>query len=92
MSRFLSVLEKAKLVCWFEETHSLAMAARRFRAEFGKEPPKLESIKKWHAQFMETGNVASEGASVSSPLATRYSTVSRFYEPRLMKTFNETGF
>ena len=83
MSRFLSVIEKAKLVCWFEETHSLAMAARRFRAEFGKEPPKLESIKKWHAQFMETGSVASETPAVSTALAARYSPVSRFYEPRL---------
>jgi len=83
MSRFLSVLEKAKLVCWFEETHSLAMAARRFRAEFGKEPPKLEAIKKWHAQFMETGSVASELPSASTTLAARYSPVSRFYEPRL---------
>ena len=27
--RVLSVLEKAKLVCWFEETNSFAQVARR---------------------------------------------------------------
>lgn len=81
--RVLSVLEKAKLVCWFEETHSLAMAARRFRAEFGKEPPKLDTIRKWHRQFMETGNIAAESSTQSSMPSSFQSNVSRFYERRL---------
>ncbi|KAI1722409.1 hypothetical protein Ddc_06566 [Ditylenchus destructor] len=56
-SRVLSVLERAKMVCWFEETNSLAMVARRYRAEFGMDPPQLSMIKKWHQKFLETGSV-----------------------------------
>uniref|UniRef100_A0A7E4UMJ0 DUF4817 domain-containing protein n=1 Tax=Panagrellus redivivus TaxID=6233 RepID=A0A7E4UMJ0_PANRE len=80
-ARVISVLERAKLVCWFEETHSLAMAARRFRAEFGKEPPKLETIKKWHTQFMETGSVSPP--SGASKTLSQLNSVRQFYEPRL---------
>jgi len=66
-SRVLSVLERAKMVCWFEETNSLAMVARRYKAEFGMEPPQLSQIKRWHQKFMETGSVVSSPASASVP-------------------------
>ena len=56
-SRVLSVLEKAKLVCWLEETNSFAQVARRYRAEFGMEPPHLEQVKKWHQRFLATGSI-----------------------------------
>uniref|UniRef100_A0AC35GV43 DUF4817 domain-containing protein n=1 Tax=Panagrolaimus sp. PS1159 TaxID=55785 RepID=A0AC35GV43_9BILA len=84
--RVISVMEKAKLVCWVEETNSLAMAARRYRAEFGQPAPKLETIKKLHQQFMETGTVTSSPYNSSqSPSATmaQISSVRNFYEPRL---------
>ncbi|CAD5206923.1 unnamed protein product [Bursaphelenchus okinawaensis] len=66
--RVLSVLEKAKMVCWFEETNSLAMVARRYRSEFGVEPPTLSQIKRIHRQFLETGSVVAEQPSVASSL------------------------
>uniref|UniRef100_A0A915DSZ6 DUF4817 domain-containing protein n=1 Tax=Ditylenchus dipsaci TaxID=166011 RepID=A0A915DSZ6_9BILA len=65
-SRVLSVLERAKMVCWFEETNSLAMVARRYRAEFGMDPPQLSSIKRWHQKFMETGSVVRDSPSSNS--------------------------
>uniref|UniRef100_A0A1I8BHK4 DUF4817 domain-containing protein n=1 Tax=Meloidogyne hapla TaxID=6305 RepID=A0A1I8BHK4_MELHA len=55
--RVLSVLEKAKLVCWFEETNSFAQVARRYRAEFGIEPPHMDLVKKLHQRFLNTGSV-----------------------------------
>ncbi|CAK5006449.1 unnamed protein product [Meloidogyne enterolobii] len=56
--RVLSVLEKAKLVCWFEETNSFAQVARRYRAEFGMEPPHMDLVKKLHQRFLNTGSVS----------------------------------
>uniref|UniRef100_A0A914CKN6 DUF4817 domain-containing protein n=1 Tax=Acrobeloides nanus TaxID=290746 RepID=A0A914CKN6_9BILA len=61
-NRVLTPLERAKLVCWFEETNSLAMVARRYRAEFGMDPPNLSQIKKWHKNFMATGTIRSDDA------------------------------
>uniref|UniRef100_A0A914YZZ4 DUF4817 domain-containing protein n=1 Tax=Panagrolaimus superbus TaxID=310955 RepID=A0A914YZZ4_9BILA len=82
--RVISVIEKAKLVCWVEETNSVAMAARRYRAEFGHPAPKLETIKKLHQQFMETGSVTSGSYSPSqSATMAQLSSVRSFYEPRL---------
>jgi transposase-like protein len=96
--RVLSVLEKAKVVCWFEETASLAMVARRYRSEFGMEPPKLSQIKKWHSQFMQTGSIGpfeealtTSAQTVEMPaISTKTSQLvaetainGRFMEPRL---------
>ncbi|KAI6178053.1 hypothetical protein M3Y98_00459200 [Aphelenchoides besseyi] len=69
--RVLSVLERAKMVCWFEETHSLAMVARRYRAEFGMDAPSLGQIKKIHQNFMQTGSVvgSTESRFVTATLA-----------------------
>ncbi|KAH7727529.1 hypothetical protein AAVH_04572 [Aphelenchoides avenae] len=86
-SRVLSAMERAKLVCWLEETASPAMVARRYRAEFGMEPPKMSQIKKWHSEFMKTGSVFGETATPSSQQlasheAARLSS-ERFLGPRL---------
>ncbi|CAD5210302.1 unnamed protein product [Bursaphelenchus xylophilus] len=69
-NRVLSVLEKAKMVCWFEETNSLAMVARRYRSEFGVEPPTLGQIKRIHRQFLETGSVVSQPITSASSAIT----------------------
>uniref|UniRef100_A0A183BY47 DUF4817 domain-containing protein n=1 Tax=Globodera pallida TaxID=36090 RepID=A0A183BY47_GLOPA len=68
VSRVLSMLERAKLVCWFEETNSYTQTARRYRNEFGMEPPKQEQVKKWHDNFLKTGSIGKmkdEGKSAS---------------------------
>ncbi|KAI6182931.1 hypothetical protein M3Y97_00433500 [Aphelenchoides bicaudatus] len=67
--RVLSVLEKAKMVCWFEETNSFAMVARRYRAEFGVEPPTLGQIKQIHRRFLETGSVLNNASTASGQSA-----------------------
>ncbi|KAL3075229.1 hypothetical protein niasHS_014958 [Heterodera schachtii] len=56
-SRVFSILERAKLVCWFEETNSYTQTARRFRTEFGMDPPPREQVKKWHDTFLKTGTI-----------------------------------
>ncbi|KAE9549856.1 hypothetical protein FO519_006928 [Halicephalobus sp. NKZ332] len=69
-ARVLSMLEKAKLVCWFEETHSLSMAARRYKSEFGMDPPNMAQVKKWHDQFMSTGSIeANDQVSLNQSFA-----------------------
>uniref|UniRef100_A0A914H1D9 DUF4817 domain-containing protein n=1 Tax=Globodera rostochiensis TaxID=31243 RepID=A0A914H1D9_GLORO len=68
VSRVLSMLERAKLVCWFEETNSYTQTARRYRNEFGMEPPKREQVIKWHDNFLKTGAIGKmkdEGKSAS---------------------------
>lgn len=83
--RVLSVLEKAKLVCWFEETNSVAMVARRlvffpqysyliffiyrYRAEFGVNPPSLNQIKRIHQQFLQTGSVLNGASAINGQCA-----------------------
>ena len=64
--RVLSVLERAKMVCWFEETNSIAMVARRYRAVFGMELREPELVKKWHQKFLETGTVGPSNAGAES--------------------------
>ncbi|KAI3413737.1 hypothetical protein GPALN_011219 [Globodera pallida] len=66
--RVLSVLEKVKLVCWFEETHSFAQVARRYRAEFGIEPPQLDHVKKLHQRFVNTGSLLKGSATAFSAM------------------------
>uniref|UniRef100_A0AC35THS0 DUF4817 domain-containing protein n=1 Tax=Rhabditophanes sp. KR3021 TaxID=114890 RepID=A0AC35THS0_9BILA len=67
-SRVLSALEKAKLVCWLEETNSLAIVKRRYISEFGMEPPTVDLIKKWHEAFLKTGSITSQSVQNNIPL------------------------
>uniref|UniRef100_A0A914DDR6 DUF4817 domain-containing protein n=1 Tax=Acrobeloides nanus TaxID=290746 RepID=A0A914DDR6_9BILA len=55
--RALSIIERAKLVCWFEETKSFAIVAKKYREQFHKEPPHQFAIKEWHKNFLETGSL-----------------------------------
>ncbi|KAL3069485.1 hypothetical protein niasHS_018210 [Heterodera schachtii] len=65
-ARVLSVLEKVKLVCWFEETHSFAQVARRYRAEFGMDPPQMDQVKKLHQRFLNTGSILNGTTTTTS--------------------------
>uniref|UniRef100_A0A0N5A2M0 DUF4817 domain-containing protein n=1 Tax=Parastrongyloides trichosuri TaxID=131310 RepID=A0A0N5A2M0_PARTI len=66
--RVLTALEKAKIVCWFEETNSFAIVKRRYVSEFGMEPPSVDLVKNLHKRFLETGNVADVAAKDSIPM------------------------
>lgn len=54
-----------------QETNSLAKVARRYRAEFGMEPPQLSQIKKWHQNFLETGSVTPKAAPTPASTFTK---------------------
>ena len=49
--------EKAFCVLTFHEYLSVTNVQRQFRTKFGKEPPSDNSIRRWYAQFQETGYV-----------------------------------
>ncbi|GFW10211.1 DUF4817 domain-containing protein [Trichonephila clavipes] len=39
----------------FAKTMSVITVQRNFRRQFGVDPPKKNSVKRWHTQLMETG-------------------------------------
>lgn len=45
------------------------MVARRYRAEFGVEPPTLGQIKRIHRQFLETGSVLNNATAANGQCA-----------------------
>lgn len=52
-----SILERAKCAAWYEWTKSNVMVQRKFRREFGKDAPHLQSIHMWHKALMERGSI-----------------------------------
>jgi hypothetical protein len=52
-----TVQEKAKCVLWFFETKSVIKMQRRYRTQYGKDPPSDNAIRRWLKQFQETGSV-----------------------------------
>jgi len=49
--------EKAFCVLTFHECRSVTIVQRQFRTKFGKQTPSDNSIRRWYAQFQETGCV-----------------------------------
>ena len=49
--------EKAFCALTFHECRSVTIVQWQFRTKFGKEPPSHNSIRRWYAQFQETGCV-----------------------------------
>ena len=47
--------EKAQSVLWYHKLKSPTAVQREFRNEFEKDPPHINSIKRWFKNFMETG-------------------------------------
>ena len=61
--------EKAFCVLTFHECGSITIVQRQFRTKFGKQPPSDNSIRRWYAQFQETGCVC-ERKSTGRPSMT----------------------
>ena len=61
--------EKAFCVPTFHVCRSVRMVQRQFRTEYGKQPPSDNSIRRWYAQFQETGCVC-ERKSTGRPSVT----------------------
>ena len=53
----LTIKQKAQCVLWYHKLKSPTAVQRKFRNEFGQEPPHTNSIKRWFKNFMETGSI-----------------------------------
>ena len=53
----LTIQQKAQCVLWYNELKSPTAVQRKFRNEFGQDPPYTNSIKRWFKNFMETGSI-----------------------------------
>ena len=53
----LTIQQKAQCVLWYNELKSRTAVQRKFRNEFGQDPPHTNSIKRWFKNFMETGSI-----------------------------------
>jgi len=50
----LTIQKKAQCVLWYHQLKSPTAAKRKFRSDFGEDPPHTNSIKRWFKKFMET--------------------------------------
>ena len=53
----LTIQQTAQCVLWYHELKSPTAVQRRFRREFGEDPPRTNSIKRWFKKFMETDSI-----------------------------------
>ena len=53
----LTIQQKAKCALWCHKLNSPTAVQRKFRNEFGQDPPQTNSIKRWFKNFIETGNI-----------------------------------
>ena len=51
----LTIQQKSQCVLWYHKLKSSTAVQRKFRNEFGQDPPHTNSIKRWIKNFMETG-------------------------------------
>jgi len=53
----LTIQQKAQCFLSYHELKSPTAVQRKFRNEFGQDPPHTDSIKRWFKKFMETGSI-----------------------------------
>ena len=53
----LTIQQKAQCVLWYNKLKSPTAVQRKFKNEFGQDPPHTTSIKRWFKNFMETGSI-----------------------------------
>ena len=53
----LTIQQKAQCVLWYHKLKLPTAVQRKFRNEFGQEPPQTNSIKRWFKNFMETSSI-----------------------------------
>lgn len=49
--------EKGILSMWYHDIQSLILARRRYRREFGRNPPSEKTIGSWYQNLSQTGHV-----------------------------------
>jgi len=53
----LTIQQEAQCVVSYKELKSPTAVQRKFRNEFGQDPPHTDSIKEWFKKFMKTGSI-----------------------------------
>ena len=53
----LTIEQKAQCVLLYHKLKSPIAVQRKFRNEFGQDPPHTNSIKRWFKNFIETGSI-----------------------------------
>ena len=53
----LTIQQKAQCVLWYHKLKSPTAIQRKFRNEFGQDPPHTNSTKRWFKNFMKTGSI-----------------------------------
>ena len=67
----LTIQQKAQCVFWYHKLKSSTAVQRKFRNEFGQDPPHTNSIKRWFKNFMETGSILDRKDRVGQALIKR---------------------
>ena len=49
--------QKAQCVAWYKETKLESQVQQNVKTRYARNPPTRATIKAWHKQFMEMGNV-----------------------------------
>ena len=52
----LTIQQKAQCVLWYHKLKSPTAVQRKFRNEFGQDPPHTNSIERWFKKFLKTGS------------------------------------
>ncbi|KAG8260407.1 hypothetical protein J6590_097769 [Homalodisca vitripennis] len=68
----LTGAERARCVLLFHETNAATSVQRRFRTEYGRDPPSRPSIYSWHKNFVETGCCVRHEISPGRPQVSVY--------------------
>ena len=53
----LTIQQKAQRVFWYPKMKSPTTVQRKFKNEFGQDPPHTNSIKSWFKKFFGTGSI-----------------------------------
>ena len=61
----LTIQQKAQCVHWYHELKLPTAVQRKFRSEFGEDPPHANSIKRWFKKFMKTGRTLGAKLSIA---------------------------
>ena len=53
----LTIQQKAQCVLWYHKLKLPTAVQRKFKNEFGQNPPHINNIKRWFKNFMKTGSI-----------------------------------
>ena len=53
----LTIQQKPQCVLWYHKLKSPTAVQRKFRNEFGQDPPHTNSFKRWFKNIIETGSI-----------------------------------